>query len=173
MIVSDKYDDMFYTASELYDVPFTWLKAIAGAESDWNPNAYSAEPQINDGSWGLMQLLYRTAYALGYRGEPSGLYDPETNINLGAKLIAENISRFGKDFTRVYSAYNSGSPTAYQTNASVASHVDRAKRYLDAVNQVTVVVEGDSDAPVSPGTVGGTILALVIGVALFLATKGR
>ncbi len=173
MIVSNKYDDFFYAASETYDVPFTWLKAIAGAESDWRPDAYRYEAGINDASYGLMQILYRTAYALGYRGDPSGLYDPQTNINLGAKLIQENIQRFGSSFEKVYSAYNSGSPTKYLTNADVASHVDRARRYLAEVEQSTVVVEGDSGPSGGAGAAGGVILALVIGVAVFLATRGH
>lgn len=173
MNVSNEFDDLFYEASERYSVPFTWLKAIAGAESDWKPNAYKPEDQINDGSRGLMQVLYKTAYALGYRGDPDGLFDPATSVNYGAKLIRENIDRFGEDFDAVYSTYNSGSPTKYKTNADVASHVSRARRYLAAVEEVTVVVEGDEAGEVSTGsTIGLGAAAVVIGIIIFLATRG-
>lgn len=132
-VISDKYDDLFFEKAALYGVPFTWVKAIAGAESDYNPNAYRAEPQINDASRGLMQVLYRTAQALGYQGPPEGLFNPDINVDLGAKLIAENIRRTGENFERVYSMYNSGGANYYKTNPTVARNVARALSYLRAV----------------------------------------
>jgi soluble lytic murein transglycosylase-like protein len=171
MIPPNTYDDLFYRASEQYGVSFSWLKAIAGAESDWNPRAYRAEPHINDASRGLMQLLLKTARSLGYTGEPDGLYDPATNIDLGAKLISENVSRFGDSFERVYSAYNSGSPTAYLSNADVKAHLDRALTYLSAVLDYTVEVEAEPD---NSGTVelgAALAIAAVLGAALFYITR--
>ena len=168
MNIPDTYDTLFYNASVAYDVPFAWLKAIAGTESDWNPNAYRDEPKIGDASYGLMQLLTKTAYALGYRGEAEGLYDPETNINLGAALIAQNISRFGEDFDAVYSAYNSGSPTKYKTSSEVAAHVDRARRYLAAVEQTVVEVTSEES-----GSIGIGVLIFIIGIAVFFASRGH
>lgn len=165
MLVKNDFDDLIYEASEAYDVPFTWIKAIAGAESDWIPTAYRAEPRINDASYGLMQVLYKTAYSLGYRGDPEGLYDPAININLGAKLLQELRARWGDDFRAVYSAYNSGGGNNYKTNPDVASHVDRALRYLDAVNQVTSEVTAGDDGNGSFGVVAA--LALLAGVVLF------
>lgn len=100
------FDPLFQAASDRYGVPFDWIKAIAITESSLNPKAYRAEPQINDASRGLMQVLMRTAVGLGYKGTPDGLYDPATSIDLGTKLIAENMQRFGPDFAAVYSAYN-------------------------------------------------------------------
>ena len=132
-IGSTQFDDLFFEKAAWYSVPYTWVKAVAGAESDYNPNAYREEPKINDASRGLMQVLERTAIALGYQGSAEGLFDPETSVDLGTKLMAENIRRFGKDFEKVYSAYNSGSTTAYQTNSTVAAHVARAVQYLRAV----------------------------------------
>jgi soluble lytic murein transglycosylase-like protein len=132
-IGATQFDDLFFEKAAWYSVPYTWVKAIAGAESDYNPNAYREEPQINDASRGLMQVLERTARALGYQGTADGLFDPATSVDLGTKLLAENIQRFGKDFQRVYSAYNSGSATAYLSNSTVKAHVDRAVSYLRAV----------------------------------------
>lgn len=126
----DQYDDIIDNAAREYSVPFLWIKAIIGTESSFRESAYRAEPKLNDGSHGLMQLLYRTAKGLGYQGDPSGLYDPVVNINLGAKLIRENIDRFGGDFRRVYSAYNSGKPDAYIWSSEVAANVARAEDWL-------------------------------------------
>ncbi len=182
MIVVDLYDDIFMKYANKYDVPFTWVKGVAGAESDWNPKAYRAEPQIDDASRGLMQVLYRTAYALGYRGDPEGLYDPETNVNFGTKLLHDLIVRFGRDFNAVYSAYNSGSPTKYQTSSQVRQNLDRAIRYVQAVEQdprIVLVEPSDRVLPPPPSTTTETGLAdaslitigLIAGVMLYFFTK--
>jgi soluble lytic murein transglycosylase-like protein len=166
--ISNAYDDLIFQAVQSYDVPFAWVKAVIGTESDFDPNAYRAERQINDASRGLMQILFRTAQGLGYEGEPDGLYDPATNINLGAKFLADLRSQYGDDFKAVYSAYNSGSPKAYLTNSTVADHVNRAQSYLNAVMAVTAEVTGE------PGGMDMSILAgfaVVAGVALFFFTK--
>lgn len=57
--------------------------AVIQVESEFRPNAYRAEPQINDASYGLMQVLGSTAADRGYDGPPEGLFDPETNIRIG------------------------------------------------------------------------------------------
>ncbi len=84
-----------------HGLPVSLVLAIMSQESGFRASAYRAEPKINDGSHGLMQLLYRTADSLGYRGpvgeasKLSGLYDPATNIELGAKLLAANLRLAG------------------------------------------------------------------------------
>lgn len=117
--------------SALYNVPEVWIKAVIMQESSGNPNAYRAEPQINDASYGLMQILLRTARNLGYEGESDGLYDPDTNINLGTKLLAELRQSYGDDIQRVYSAYNSGKPDAYKTSNQVASNVQKVIIWIE------------------------------------------
>jgi soluble lytic murein transglycosylase-like protein len=107
-----------------------WIKAVIGVESSYNPRAYRAEPRINDASYGLMQLLYRTAVGLGYAGEPEGLFDPGINIDLGSKFLGQLRARHGDNFAAVYSAYNSGSATKYQTSTQVAEHVKNALAWL-------------------------------------------
>ncbi|MGH9373368.1 MAG: lytic transglycosylase domain-containing protein [Vicinamibacterales bacterium] len=113
-----------------FGVPVTWIQAVIMTESSGRSGAYRAEPRINDASYGLMQLLARTARGLGYQGPPEGLYDPDTNIRLGTLLLRQLRDRFGDDFSAVYSAYNSGSPTKWTTSAQVRQHVENARRWL-------------------------------------------
>lgn len=88
--------------------------AIIKIESDFDPNAYRAEPQIGDASYGLMQVLTGTAADMGYRGDPSGLFDPQTNIRVGMsymRWIWDYLAReLGRDPTEAewISAYNNG-----------------------------------------------------------------
>ncbi len=59
------------------------VMGVIATESSYRVMAYRAEPQINDASYGLMQVLYSTARDRGYDGPPEGLYDPLTNIRIG------------------------------------------------------------------------------------------
>ncbi len=128
--MNNEYDDLIRQAADAHKVPFTWLKAIIGTESNFDPWAMRPEPKKNDASRGLGQLLLRTARALGYEGPEDGLYDPATNIDLTGKLLAELLGRCGTDFRRVYSAYNSGGCDNYLTNPEVQSHLNNALNWL-------------------------------------------
>src|SRR5215467_7823575 len=114
------------------------IASVIQTESSGNPNSFRAEPKYPPGSYGLMQILYTTAQGLGYSGSPDGLFDVETNIGLGSQLWAQLKSRFGDDPAALYSAYNSGSPTAYQSSSQVSSNVQRFLDNLDSLGQAAV-----------------------------------
>lgn len=88
------------------------LKAISYVESSYNQKAYryepafwrdylSKNPQWKDqdpalvsSSYGLMQIMWTTAWALGFRGTTmEELEDPVVNIELGAKLIRQILDK--------------------------------------------------------------------------------
>lgn len=94
-------------AAQEHGISQAWIEAIIAQESGGNPDATRQEPAIRDASYGLMQILYGTAKGLGYTGEPSGLLDPATNIELGAKLLAQLKVRF-RDLELASAAYNCG-----------------------------------------------------------------
>jgi hypothetical protein len=116
-------------ASRTTQVPVALIKAIIAAESSWNPRAFRIEAKLGDASRGLMQLLYQTALNLGFKGEPGptdktqlglylvdllpGLYQPRSNIQLGAQLLAANLrqakpTRGSTPLDVAISAYNAG-----------------------------------------------------------------
>jgi len=163
MATTKQFDPLIAKYSVVYGVPFAWIKAIMGTESSFDPRAFRAEPQINDASRGLMQVLLRTARSLGFTGDPEELFDPERSIQLGAKLIADN--GFMDSFERTYSAYNSGRPDNYLTNPTVAENVRRAVRWLDRINSEI----GDGTVVALPPTQAGAgVVLLVILGALIL-----
>jgi len=119
-------------ASQQYQVPESWIRAVIETESSWNPNAYRYEDRIKDASYGLMQILGKTAIGLGFDGDVyHDLYDPALNIDLGTRDLAQLIRSYGTDFRRVYSAYNSGNPDLWQTSSEVAGHVANAIANLE------------------------------------------
>lgn len=92
-------DDIFNAASQKYGVPVGLLKAVAKAESNFNPKATS-----RCGAMGIMQLMPGTASTLGVT-DP---YDPEQNIMGGAKFLSQLLRRFDNDTTLAVAAYNAG-----------------------------------------------------------------
>lgn len=108
---SNAFDSIISDASAAWNVPQSLIKAVIERESDFDPSAYKAEPQIGDASRGLMQLLYGTAQALGFAGDPVDLFDPTTNIRLGTRYLRDLIAtaaRYGYGIDSAVSAYNAG-----------------------------------------------------------------
>lgn len=105
------FDDIVTEAGRAWDVEPSLIKAVIGAESEFNPRAYRAEPKIGDASYGLMQILYGTARQIGFTGERTQLYDPVTNVRLGTRFLADNIRTAlarGYRVDSAISAYNAG-----------------------------------------------------------------
>lgn len=96
---STSLDEIFDKASKKYNVPVNLLKAIAKAESDFNPKAISKA-----GAQGIMQLMPGTAKELGVT-DP---FDPEQNIMGGAKYISSLLKRYNGDTKLALAAYNAG-----------------------------------------------------------------
>lgn len=93
-------NDIFVQASKEYHVPVNLLKAVAKAESDFNPNIVSSA-----GAQGVMQLMPATARSLGVT-DP---FDPEQNIMGGAKYLGQMLERYDNDVKLALAAYNAGS----------------------------------------------------------------
>jgi hypothetical protein len=92
-------DQIFREASKKYNVPVELLKAIGKAESDFVVDAVS-----RSGAQGIMQLMPKTAEYLGVK-DP---FDPEQNINGGAKYIKELLDKYDGDTKLALAAYNAG-----------------------------------------------------------------
>jgi soluble lytic murein transglycosylase-like protein len=75
------------------------IEAVISKESAFDPRATSAA-----GAQGLMQLMPRTAAALGV----SDPYDPTQNVRAGARYLRSLLDRFGGDARLALAAYNAG-----------------------------------------------------------------
>ena len=87
------------TASQ-YQIDPALIKAIIMAESGYNPNAVSKK-----GAKGLMQLMPRTAEALGVED----IFNPRQNITGGVQYFKRLVNRFNGDVKLALAAYNAGS----------------------------------------------------------------
>jgi soluble lytic murein transglycosylase-like protein len=154
------FDSIVAKYSAQFEIPASWIEAVIITESSGDPAAYRFEPKLNEASYGLMQLLLSTARGLGFTGRAEELYDPDTNIYFGTKLLADLKRRYGTDLRRIYSAYNSGRPDLYLTSSQVAANVQRFLRNF-------------TEEPIAAAAAGGGGLLVAAGVvaAVFLGGK--
>jgi soluble lytic murein transglycosylase-like protein len=173
------FDQTVATAAARHGVPVVLIKAVIGQESGFDPNAYRAEPQINDASRGLMQVLLSTARGLGFTGDPQGLYDPATNVDLGAKLLKQNLDR-GGSVDSALSAYNGGFRPSLGFGVPLANGQYRNQSYVDGVRANVRYFAGlvgateesvDADATSSGSSTVATVVAISL-VALLVALVG-
>lgn len=118
--IGSPYDAIIVDAANRYVIDPALIKAVITKESSWNPNAYRAEPQIGDGSRGLMQILLGTARGMAPGVTAEQLFDPATNIDLGARYLANQLAIYG--YPAGVSAYNAGHPIT--GNQSYVNDVD-------------------------------------------------
>jgi hypothetical protein len=88
-------------AADRHKVDPALVKAVIRAESGYNPNAVSKK-----GAMGLMQLMPRTAEALGVDDED--IFNPESNIDAGVKYLKHLLIQFNGDIRLAVAAYNAG-----------------------------------------------------------------
>jgi len=96
---TDNLDQIFESAAIKYNVPVNLLKAVAKAESGFNPIAESKA-----GAQGVMQLMPATAKSLGVNNS----FDPEQNIMGGAKYLSQMLDKFDGNTELSLAAYNAG-----------------------------------------------------------------
>jgi soluble lytic murein transglycosylase-like protein len=86
-------------AAVKYGVDPNLIAAMAFRESRFDANAVSSR-----GAQGIMQLMPKTARALGVRNS----FDPQQNIFGGTKYVKTLLDRFHGDITMTLAAYNAG-----------------------------------------------------------------
>ncbi len=96
---ASQYDDLIQKASAKHGVDASLVKAVIHAESTFRNEAVS-----HAGAKGLMQLMDRTAAALGVTNS----FDPEQNINGGTKYLSQLLKRFKGEEAVALAAYNAG-----------------------------------------------------------------
>ncbi|MDY6972655.1 MAG: lytic transglycosylase domain-containing protein [Thermodesulfobacteriota bacterium] len=99
------FDGIVFQAASRHQVDPALIKAIIMAESGYDPMAVSRK-----GASGLMQLMPRTAEALGVKD----VFDPEHNINGGVKYFKLLLEQFNGEIRLALAAYNAGSSRVRQ-----------------------------------------------------------
>lgn len=107
MIYIKKYEDIVYKYSQINNIDPMLTFAVIKAESNFNSNAVSKSNAI-----GLMQLMENTAVEVGNNINETikkeQLYNPEINIKIGTKYLAELLERYDNNLNLTLAAYNAG-----------------------------------------------------------------
>jgi len=113
-------NEVVSTASGHYRLDPDLVTSVIKAESGFNVRAVSRK-----GAQGLMQLMPGTASQLGV----PNAFDPQENVEGGAKYLRELLERYNFDLVKALAAYNAGPqrveqfggvPPYYETRAYVA-----------------------------------------------------
>lgn len=173
------YDSLVKLYGDKWRVPVALIKAVIAAESGFNSLASRKEPPKaslpptpdfpagGDESRGLMQLLVRTARALGFTGDPIGLYNAATNIDLGTRLLADNLRRSGGNLDAAISAYNGGFSSVQPNDGKRTgdagtpfinqAYVDRVKSYIKYFQSAAGSSTPAPKVPTGTEPVGGLV----------------
>ena len=117
-----KLDSVIAVAAEKYSLDPALIKAVARAESCFDPLAVSRV-----GAKGLMQLMPPTAQELGVRR----IFDTQENMMGGAKYLAQMLKRYSNDTNLALAAYNAGPGNVDQYNG--IPPFAETKRYIKQV----------------------------------------
>ncbi len=117
-----RYDATIREAARLYSLPESFIRAVMRVESDFSPSVVS-----NTGAMGLMQLMPKTAAAMGVM-DP---FDPRQNILGGARYLRVLANEFNGDLVLTVAAYNAGD-TAVVHYRGVPPY-DETRRYVQNV----------------------------------------
>jgi hypothetical protein len=140
-------------ASGRYRLDPDLVNSVIKAESGFNIRAVSPK-----GAQGLMQLMPGTASLLGV----PNAFDPQANVEGGAKYLRELLERYNFDLVKALAAYNAGPqrveqyggvPPYYETRAYVA-RVVRDFNKKKAAQQKTSAARNPHPAPGKPHTSG-------------------
>src|SRR6204780_17887 len=113
-------NEVVRAASGTYHLDPDLVSSVIRAESGFNVRALSPK-----GAQGLMQLMPQTASELGVQNA----FDPQANIEGGARYLRELLERYDFDLIKALAAYNAGPqrvaqyggvPPYYETKAYVA-----------------------------------------------------
>ena len=135
-LVQERYGHIIKRAAEKYSVDEKLILATIMLESGGNTYAVRQEPQINDASYGLGQILYGTARGMGFKGSAEEMFDPEVNIELTARYHRRNMDVYGQELTptQLTTAYNAGSP--YST--PYPGHLTKFEKWYEKVGNLLV-----------------------------------
>ena len=123
--VDDSLESIFAGAAKEFGINENFLKAVAKAESGFDPDAESG-----CGAQGIMQLMPFTSESYGVT-DP---FDAKQNIYAGAQLLSELLDNYNGNATLALAAYNAGSGSV-QKYGGVPPY-DETVNYINKINDI-------------------------------------
>lgn len=132
-----QYRDLIEENAKKYGIPAGLLAAQMGQESAGVKDAVSRAD-----AKGLMQIIPSTGKDLGLTTE-ADFFDPEKNVDAGARYLSQQLKTFDGDVVLALSAYNAGPGNVrkYKGVPPFKETQDYVKRILSTVDYYTSVLE--------------------------------
>lgn len=129
VVRSGTIEERIVEIAKQHDIDSNLALAFAEVESRFNPKASRYEPKLKTKTIGLFQILLQTARSVGFKGKPSELYNPDTNILYGIKYLAKCQELYGKSPKQIMCCYNGG----WAVTDSVCKNDPNIKHYRTLV----------------------------------------
>jgi Transglycosylase SLT domain len=131
-------EEMVAASARKYALPRSLVRAVARAESAFDPAAVSPK-----GAKGVMQLMPATAKELGVRDA----FDPAENIDAGARLLRQLLEKYEGRVAEALAAYNAGPGAVAKANG--VPRYPETRRYIRKVVQdfQSAGKKGETKAP--------------------------
>ena len=123
--VDDSLENIFAGAAKEFGINENFLKAVAQAESGFDPDAVSY-----CGAQGIMQLMPYTAESYGVT-DP---FDARQNVYAGAQMLSELLDSYDGNATLALAAYNAGSGSV-QKYGGVPPY-EETLNYISKINDI-------------------------------------
>jgi soluble lytic murein transglycosylase-like protein len=119
----ERFKDHVRLAAQKYRLPEKLLLAVMAVESNYDPRALSEK-----GAMGLMQLMPGTAKDMYV----ADAWDPEQNIEGGARYLRVLANQYEGDPVQVLAAYNAG-PEAVRRAGGAVPNIPETREYVRKV----------------------------------------
>lgn len=109
------YDEIIAKQAKAHGVPESFVHRTVMRESRYNPHL------VHRHCYGLMQIKQATARSMGYKGNPAGLLDAETNLTYAIPYLANAYMLAGGDEDKATALYRRGYYFFAKRNGMLAS----------------------------------------------------
>ncbi len=96
------HKEMIAREAKIHGVPEAFVHRIVMRESRYNSRL------VHNHCFGLMQIKYATARGMGYRGDPRGLLDAQTNLTYAVPYLANAYRLANGNEDRAAALFRSG-----------------------------------------------------------------
>lgn len=121
------------------DVPVSLALAVAKVESDFNAKALSSA-----GARGVMQIMPATARN-EFGVSPKRLWDPQTNIRLGVRFLAQLHNQYDGRWDLALSHYNGGTVKGNQPHKYTRKYIKTVKKWQRVYQEQANLWENGQD----------------------------
>jgi len=131
------YQKLILAAAARYHLDPDLIHSVIAIESNFNPKAISPK-----NARGLMQLMPHTAERMGVKDS----FDPEQNIEGGARYLRDLLAKYKNNLTLALAAYNAGPESVDKYGRRVPPYLETMK-YVQRITKTYAKLKAEATGP--------------------------